>query len=186
MSRFTGPHQLDVDRSAYCADRFLVTTGARPRPLKLPGHEHLIDSTDFIDLTELSSRIVFIGGEFISFEFAHIARAGCSPVIVDRGECSLKDFDPVLVDLLIDRGRQVGIDLRRTTTIAGVEPSADGYRVTLDRAGTTEAIETDLVVRGAGRVADLDNLDLSAAGVEWGERGIRVAGHLQNTTNPAV
>ncbi len=186
-ARFTGSRQLEIDGVSYDADRFLVATGARPRPLDFPGHEHLIDSTDFLDLDELPARIVFVGGGFISFEFAHIAaRAGSSPVIVDRGERPLKGFDPDLVELLVQRGQQVGIDLRRTTTIVDVQPCEGGYQVTLEHAGTHERIETDLVVHGAGRVADLADLGLDAAGVEWGERGIQVADHLQNMTNPAI
>ncbi|MGB3761663.1 MAG: NAD(P)/FAD-dependent oxidoreductase [Ornithinimicrobium sp.] len=186
-ARFTGPHQLEIDGSPYDADRFLVATGARPRALDFEGHPHLIDSTDFLDLEELPARILFVGGGFISFEFAHIAaRAGSSPVIVDRGERPLKSFDPDLVELLVDRGQQVGIDLRRTTTIVDVRPSEGGYQVTLEHAGTHETIQTDLVVHGAGRVAELADLGLDAAGVEWDERGIRVAEHLQSTSNPAI
>jgi len=187
QARFTGPRQLEIDGVSYDADRFLVATGARPRPLDFLGHEHLIDSTDFLDLDALPARILFVGGGFISFEFAHIAaRAGSSPVIVDRGERPLKSFDPDLVELLVDRGREVGVDLRRTTTIVAVEPADRGYQVTLARAGTRETIEADLVVHGAGRVAELADLGLDAAGVEWGEHGIKVADHLQSTTNPAV
>ncbi len=186
-ARFTGPRQIDIDGASYDADRFLIATGARPRPLDFPGHEHLMDSTDFLDLDALPARILFVGGGFISFEFAHIAaRAGSSPVIIDRGERPLKNFDPDLVELLVDRGRDVGIDLRRTTSIVDVQPSDGGYQVTLDRAGTRETIETDLVVHGAGRVAELADLGLDVAGVEWGERGVKVADHLQSTTNPAV
>jgi glutathione reductase (NADPH) len=186
-ARFTGPRQVEIDGTPYDADRFLIATGARHRPLEFPGHEHLIDSTDFLNLEELPSRVLFVGGGFISFEFAHIAaRAGSSPVIVDRGERPLKNFDPDLVDLLVERGREVGIDLRRTTTIVEVQPSEGGYQVTLEQAGAQETIHTDLVVHGAGRVAELADLGLDAAGVEWGEHGMQVADHLQSTTNPAV
>jgi len=184
---FTGARRIEIEGRSYDADRFLVAAGARPRRLELPGHEYLIDSTDFLDLDGLPSRILFVGGGFISFEFAHIAaRAGSTAVIVDRGERPLKNFDPDLVELLVERGREVGIDLIRTTTIVAVQPSDGGYQVTLDQDGTRETIETDLVVHGAGRVAELDDLGLDAAKVEWGEHGIKVAGHLQSTTNPAV
>ncbi|MDP3968842.1 MAG: NAD(P)/FAD-dependent oxidoreductase [Nocardioides sp.] len=186
-ARFTGPRQLEIDGDSYEANRFLVATGARPRPLEFPGHEHLIDSTGFLDLESLPPRILFVGGGFISFEFAHIAtRAGSSAVIVDRGERPLKNFDPDLVELLVNRGREVGVDLRRTATIVDVQPANGGYQVTLEHAGAQETIETDLVVHGAGRVAELADLGLDAADVEWGEHGIRVADHLQSTTNHAV
>ena len=186
-AHFTDSHTLEINDTPYAADRFLVATGARPRALDFPGSEHLVDSTDFLDLDALPPRILFVGGGFISFEFAHIvARAGTSAVVVDRGERPLKSFDPDLVELLIDRSRQAGIEPRSLTSIVDVQPSEGGYRVTLEHDGTQETIETDLVVHGAGRVADLTNLGLDAAGVEWGEHGIQVADHLQSTTNPAV
>jgi len=186
-ARFSAANQIKVDGTPYDADRFLIATGARPRPLDFPGHEHLIDSTDFLDLNALPARILFVGGGFISFEFAHLAvRAGSTAVIVDRGERPLKNFDPDLVELLVDRGREVGVDLRRSTTISAVKRGDRGYQVTLERAGGRQTIETDLVVHGAGRVADLATLGLDAAGVEWGERGVSVDGHLQSTANPGV
>ncbi len=184
---FTDPVPQSMEEAAYDADRFLVATGARPRPLEFPGHEHLIDSTDFLDLEEVPSRILFVGGGFISFEFAHIAvRAGSAAIIIDRGERPLKGFDPDLVELLVDHGREVGIDLRRRTSIVNLHQSDTGYQVTLEHGGAQETIETDLVVHSAGRVADLADLGLDAAGVGWGEHGIHVADHLQSTTNPAV
>lgn len=39
---------------------------------------------------------------------------------------------------------------------------------------------------GRSRRCDLSGLDLDAAGVDWGKRGVSVASHLQSTTNPAV
>jgi glutathione reductase (NADPH) len=184
---FTGAQRIDIDDVRYDAHRFLVATGARPRPLDFPGHEHLIDSTDFLDLEALPERILFVGGGFVSFEFAHIAaRAGTSVVIVDRGELPLKGFDPDLVELLVDRGNEVGIDVRRTTTVTSVEQSGGGFSVTLEHGGDYETIKTDLVVHGAGRIADLSDLGLDAAGVEWREGGVQVHSHLQSPTNPAV
>ena len=186
-ARFTGPTRVEVDGTGFDAQRVLVATGARPRPLEFPGHEHLIDSTDFLDLDTLPARILFVGGGFVSFELAHLAaRVGSATVIVDRGPRPLTSFDPDLVELLVDRGRQVGVDVRRATTITGVEPSGRGFRVTLERNGQSETVETDLVVHGAGRVAALDGLGLDAGGVEWGQRGVHVSGHLQATTNPAA
>jgi glutathione reductase (NADPH) len=186
-ARFTDQTRVEIDGQPVEAGHFLIASGARPSPLGFPGHTHLIDSTDFLDLEALPARILFLGGGFISFEFAHIAaRAGSSPVIIDRGHRPLKGFDPDLVDLLVGRSANAGIDVRPLTTITSVEKAGTGYRVTLDRAGTVETLECDLVVHGAGRTADLSDLGLDAADVEWSERGVSVAGHLQSTTNPAV
>lgn len=187
LARFTGRTSIEIDGTRFEAKHFLIATGARPRPLDFPGHEHLIDSTDFLDLQVLPPRILFVGGGFISFEFAHIsARAGSAAVIVDRGARPLKGFDPDLVELLITRGAQAGVELQRMTTITAIEQSASGYQVSVERAGQLETLEFDLVVHGAGRTPEVAGLDLDAAGVEWDESGVHVAAHLQNTTNPGV
>ena len=184
---FETPNRLAVDGRAYESRHFLIATGAHPRPLGFPGAEHLIDSTAFLDLEELPARVLFVGGGFVSFEFAHIAaRAGASPVIVDRGSRPLKRFDPDLVDLLVARGAEVGIDVRAETTVSSVERVRSAYRVTVEVAGIEAVIETDLVVHGAGRLPQLSTLDLDAADVAYGLEGVTVAGHLQSSTNPAV
>jgi glutathione reductase (NADPH) len=186
-ARFEDEHRLVVDDVAYESAHFLIATGARPRPLDFPGHEHLIDSTAFLELEDLPRHVLFVGGGFVSFEFAHIsARAGARPMIIDRGVRPLKGFDPDLVDLLVERGADAGIEVRTQTTITAIEPTGSGYRVILDTAGNPTEIDTDLVVHGAGRIPQLSNLALDAANVAHDTAGVTVADHLQSTTNPAV
>lgn len=186
-ARFVDKNQLAIGGTTFQAEHFLIAAGARPRPMTFPGVEHMIDSTEFLDLKELPRRILFVGGGFVSFEFAHIAaRAGSTPVIIDRHPIPLSGFDPDLVELLISRGSNVGITVKRSTTVTGIESAAHGYRVALDNSGSPESAEFDLIVHGAGRIADLGHLGLDAAGVDHGDRGVRVAGHLQSITNPSV
>ncbi len=184
---FESEHRLVIGDMAYESTHFLIATGARPRPLDFPGHEHLIDSTDFLELEDLPRRVLFVGGGFVSFEFAHIAaRAGARPVIIDRGARPLKGFDPDLVDLLVARSADAGIEVRPETTITAIEAAGSGYRATLDTAGNPAEIDTDLVVHGAGRIPQLSKLALDAANVAHNTAGVTVAGHLQSTTNPDV
>ena len=184
---FEAANRLAVDGRTRESRHFLIATGAHPRPLDFPGAEHLIDSTAFLELAELPRRVLFVGGGFVSFEFAHIAaRAGAAAVIIDRGARPLSRFDPDLVDLLVARGEDVGIDMRRETTITSLQRVGSAFQVIVDTAGARSVIETDLVVHGAGRVPQLSNLHLDAAGVAYGTRGVAVADHLQSTTNPAV
>ena len=187
LARFTGSDSIEIGGTRYDAAHFLIATGARPRALNFAGHEHLIDSTAFLDLPVLPPRILFVGGGFISFEFAHIAaRAGSVPTIIDRGPRPLKAFDPDLVELLTARGTKAGIELQRSATITAIEKSESGYQATVERSGHTETMEFDLIVHGAGRTPDLTSLDLDSAGVDWDEHGVHVAPQLQSTTNSAV
>jgi len=49
-----------------------------------------------------------------------------------------------------------------------------------------KVFEAELVVHGAGRVPEIDDLNLAAAGVQVEERGIRVNEYLQSISNRAV
>jgi glutathione reductase (NADPH) len=186
-ARFTGPDRVDIDGTNLQFRHTLIATGARPRPLDFPGAEHLIDSTAFLYLERLPETILFVGGGFISFEFAHIAaRAGTTTVIVDHGPRPLRGFDPDLVELLVTRSNTVGIDVHRNTEIVDIQPTNGGFDVTVDDDGTQTTITVDLVVHGAGRQPDLARLDLDAANIANGPQGVTVAGHLQSTTNPRI
>ena len=184
---FTSPTALRVDDTVYESRTVLVATGARPRPLGFPGADQMIDSTKFLHLETLPRRIVFVGGGFISFEFAHIAaRAGSTVTIVDRGERPLRGFDPDLVDLLVARTLMAGIDVRPSSTVYRIESTGSDQRVQLDTPRGPESVDADLVVHGAGRIANLSTLGLDTAEVAHTDRGVTVAAHLQSTTNPAV
>lgn len=184
---FTSPSTIDVAGTVYEPRHVLIATGARPRPLGFPGADRVIDSTEFLHLKSLPKRIVFVGGGFISFEFAHIAaRVGSTVTIIDRGDRPLRGFDPDLVALLVARSAAVGIDVRPRTTIDEIDGTESGHIVRLDTPDGAEDLDADLVVHGAGRIPNLASLGLDAAGVANTDRGITVAPQLQSTTNPAV
>jgi glutathione reductase (NADPH) len=109
----------------------VIAAEARPVDLKIPGAEHPITSEQFLELDELPARIVFIGGGYISFEFAHLAaRAGAHATILHRGPRPLERFDPNLADQLVRRTRGIGIDvqLKVDSGVSLARPSASGCR----------------------------------------------------------
>ena len=50
----------------------------------------------------------------------------------------------------------------------------------------SNVLEADMVVHGAGRQANVDELELAAAGIEYTGRGIRVNEYLQSVSNHSV
>jgi glutathione reductase (NADPH) len=52
--------------------------------------------------------------------------------------------------------------------------------------GTERRFEADMAVHGAGRVPELDDLDLDKAGVKREKRGVTVNEYLQSVSNSAV
>ncbi|MGE3843366.1 MAG: NAD(P)/FAD-dependent oxidoreductase [Vicinamibacterales bacterium] len=187
-AKFVGPTTIAVAEDELQGRHVLVATGARPADLDLPGREHPITSEQFLELDELPSSIVFVGGGYISFEFAHVAaRAGARVTIVHRGERPLELFDPDLVDLLAARTRALGIDLQLRTDVTGIERSPEGFVVHTSTGDAAQRVEAALVVHGAGRVPEIDDLGLDTAGVAWDRRhGVTVNEYLQSVSNPAV
>jgi glutathione reductase (NADPH) len=186
-ARFVGPATLAVGADRLTGRRVLIAAGAMPIPLGFPGAERLTTSEQFLDLDRLPPRIVFVGGGFISFEFAHVAaRAGVEATILHRGARPLEAFDPDLVDLLVKRTRELGIRVELGVEVRAVERDGGRLVVRGTRSGEEMRFETDLAVHGAGRAPQLDDLDLEAAGVKRERRGVVVNEFLQSVSNPAV
>ncbi|GAA2594494.1 NAD(P)/FAD-dependent oxidoreductase [Dactylosporangium fulvum] len=186
-ARFLDERSLEVGEDVLVGDHVVVASGAWPARLGIQGENHLTRSDQFLDLQELPRRIVFVGGGYIAFEFGHIAaRAGATVTILHRGARPLKHFDQDLVARLMERTHDVGIDVRTGTTVTGVEGAPGNFRVTTSTDSRPEVFETDMVVHAAGRAPELDDLDLSTAGVEFDRHGIRVDSHLRSVSNPAV
>jgi glutathione reductase (NADPH) len=186
-ARFVGPTAVQVEKDVLEGRYVLIGAGAKPVDLEIPGTEHLTTSDRFLELEELPSRILFVGGGYISFEFSHIAaRAGAQVTLLHRSARPLGGFDPDLVDLLVERTRKLGIDVHLETEVGAVERTGRGLTVQASTGNEMRTFEADLVVHGAGRVADIDDMALEKAGIEWEGRGVRVNEYLQSVSNASV
>jgi glutathione reductase (NADPH) len=187
-ARFTAPTTLEVGSEVHQARHVVIATGARHAPLGIPGEEHLVTSTGFLDLPALPQRVLFVGGGYIALEFAHVAaRSGSEVRVVHRGTRPLEAFDPDLVEQLLETTRELGVEVVLQTTVTGVERRGDEFVVATRTGDGTGEFVADLVVHAAGRVPEIDELDLDAAGIARVEHGgVEVNQYLQSVTNPAV
>lgn len=164
-----------------------IAAGAKPAVLGISGEEYLTTSTEFLELEKLPTRIVFVGGGYIAFEFAHVAiRAGAKVTILHCGPRPLGGFDPDIVETLAAATREIGIDLVLDTAVESVEKDGDGFKVTASSHDSRTVFECDMVIHAAGRTPDIDDMELQAANVERGKKGIRVNEFLQSVSNPLV
>ena len=186
-ARFTGPTTVRVGEETLVGRYVVIATGQAPADLEIPGAEHLTTSDQFLELDELPKRILFIGGGYIAFEFAHVAaRVGSQITVLHRGLRPLALFEPDLVDQLVERTRELGIDVHLGTEAIGIEKSSAQLTVRAVASGKTGMFQTDMVVHAAGRVPEIKDLDLDAAGIEWEKRGVRVNEFLQSVSIPSV
>ncbi len=186
-ARFTGPTTLQVETNVLHARHVLIASGATPAPLNISGEEHLIDSTDFLELEELPKEIVFVGGGYIALEFTHLAtRAGAKVTVLHRGERILEGFDPDLVSQLADSTRELGATIHTGMTVKAITKKGARFTVCASQGDKELCFDCDLAVHAAGRVPNLDGLDLDTAGVDRERNGITVNEYLQSVSNPVV
>jgi len=177
-ARFLEPYSQDVDRTKVKGKYIVVATGAKPVKLGIEGEEHMITSEQFLELDKLPDEIVFVGGGFISFEFAHVAaRAGAKVTILQRTNRVLKGFDPGMVDILVKATKDAGIDVITEKEPVSIEKSDRSYLVT-SKDGDT--FKCGLVVNGAGRIPATDNLGTDLAGISTEKGRIIVNEYMQS------
>jgi len=186
-ARFVGRSMIQVGEESLEGRYVVIAAGQKPADLKIPGVELLTTSEQFLELDNLPSRILFIGGGYISFEFAHLAvRAGAHATILHRGDRPLQAFDGDLVEKLVAHSRNLGIDVRTRAPVTRVTATGNGVGVWAGTARGEERFDADIAVHGGGRVPAIHELALDAAGVAFTPKGITLNEHLQSVTNPSV
>jgi glutathione reductase (NADPH) len=186
-AKFAGPHTIAVDGRTIEAKHIVIATGSKPRKLPIEGAEHLITSDDVLSERVLPREIIFIGGGVIAMEFSHVyARAGAKVTILEVLPRLLGEMDKDAVAEILKESARIGIDVRTEVKINRIAPLNGRLRVTFEQGGQEHMFDADRVVNGAGRVADVEALDL-AAGEVTEERGrIKVDDYLRSVSNPAV
>ena len=187
--KFISENQLEIDGETIEGEKILLAVGGRPRPLEISGEEHITLSDQFMNLKELPQRVVFIGGGYISLEFAHVAsRAGSDVTILERGDRILKKFDATIIEHVEDHAKSIGIDLIKSAKVKSISKDSSGeLKVEFEQDGKSQTLDCDLVVHGAGRTPNLDGLDLPAANIAFDEKkGIEIDDALCSVSNPRV
>jgi 3-phenylpropionate/trans-cinnamate dioxygenase ferredoxin reductase subunit len=115
-------------------DRLLLTTGAVPRPLSVPGAEELAphylrtieDSQALKAAFVPGARVVVVGGGWIGLEAAAAARnAGSDVVVLEYAELPLlRVLGPEMAEVFAGLHREQGVDLRSGVRIASARAGA--------------------------------------------------------------
>jgi glutathione reductase (NADPH) len=186
-ARFLGPDRVEVGDRVLEADKIVIATGSKPRPLDIAGAEHLITSEDILEMAELPERLVFIGGGVIALEFAHVfARAGVEVTILEALPRLLPRLDPDAVAKLHAESERIGIAVATGVEVEDVAQVDGALEVRFVHEGAQKTVLADRVANGTGRVPDFDGLDLTAGGIDHEGTRIAVDAHLRSVSNGRV
>lgn len=186
-ARFISDNQLEIGDELIEANKIVIATGAKPRSLKIPGAEYALTSTDFLNLQELPDSLLFIGGGYIAFEFAHIAaRCGAEVTIVHRGEFPLENFEQDIVKHLVDATKELGVKIVMETEVNEIKKEGSIFKVLGTKNNHSQEFSAEAVFNSSGRLPGIFDLDLNKAGIDFSEKGVAVNEFLQSTSNPQI
>jgi pyruvate/2-oxoglutarate dehydrogenase complex dihydrolipoamide dehydrogenase (E3) component len=186
-ARFVGPQEVEADGGRVRARRIVVATGSSPAIPPIAGLAevpHLTNETVF-DLTERPEHLIVIGGGPIGCELAQaFRRLGAAVTVLEMLSILPKD-DPAAVAVVRAQLRADGIDLREEVSVKAVARDGNGVAVTVEKANGAQRISGSHVLLAAGRRANVDGLDLEAAGIAYGPKGIKVDARLRTSNRRA-
>lgn len=185
--RFQRPDLLIAGDALIRARRFVVATGSRPAIPPVPGLDRsgYLTNESVFELRERPDHLIIMGGGPIGVELAQaFRRLGSAVTLVERLKILPRD-EPEAVAVVRESLRKEGVELFEYAEISSVARGDGKVEVAIRTDSGAQKLTGTHILVSAGRVPDLDGLNLSAVGIEHGPAGIKVDARMR-TTNKKV
>jgi len=184
---FLDPHRVRVGEVVLEAERILVATGSRTGVPQIDGLDEVgwIDHVSALDLTELPGSLLIVGAGAVGLEFGQIfARFGSRVTIVDAEERIAPAADAEASETLARALCDEGIEIATSVFVKSVRREGAEVVAAIAPRNGSEAYEAsaETVMLAAGRVPNVEGLNLAAAGVKSTKAGIAVDKRLRTST----
>jgi pyruvate/2-oxoglutarate dehydrogenase complex dihydrolipoamide dehydrogenase (E3) component len=171
------------------ASLIVINTGCRSAALSINGMDTIpaLDPPSVMELDELPSHLVILGGGYVGLEFGQMFhRFGSEVTIVEMGPRLAAREDPqicaALSDILAEDGIQILLNAK-AQRVGGV-PGAIEIEVAL--ADGTRTLRASHLLVAVGRTPNTDALKLEAAGVETDSKGFIKVNDRLETSAPEI
>ncbi|MEE4289579.1 MAG: dihydrolipoyl dehydrogenase [Erythrobacter sp.] len=177
-ARFTSPHSVRVGDETVTAKDIVIATGSSVTPL--PGIEvdnagkRIVDSTGALDLDEVPSHLVVIGGGVIGLELGSVwRRLGSKVTVVEYLDQLLPGMDEEVRKEAGKIFKKQGMELNLGQKVTGATRKGDAVSLSVEpsNGGEAETIEASHVLVAIGRRPHTDGLGLDAIGLQPNNRG---------------
>lgn len=182
-AHFVGRREVEAGGQRIKAKFFVVATGSSPFVPPIEGLDDVPYFTNetIFDQTERPDHLLIIGGGPIGIEMAQAhRRLGARVTLVETRTIMAKD-DPELVAIVREKLLAEGVQLIEGAMVKKVSSKKAGLTLSLSRDGKSEEIDGTHLLVATGRRANVDGLNLEAAGIEYSPRGIKTDKRLRST-----
>ena len=191
---FQSPHVVEVEKDGKTfqveGEQIFINTGSSafiPPIEGLKGNPYVYTSEGLLNLTELPSRLVIIGGGYIGVEFSSIyASFGSKVTILQDGDIFLPREDEEIAGAVRESLESRGIRVMTGVKVKALEQAEGKALVAVDNGKEVKKLEAEAVLVATGRRPNTAGLNLEAAGVEIGPRGGIVTDDSLTTTAPHI
>lgn len=158
-------------------DKIFINTGSTPRIPNISGirdNPYVYFSENLMNLDKLPKTLVIIGGGYIGLEFASIyTNFGSKVTVLNHSEKFLKREDEDIANEIQLVMEKQGVSFEFGTEIESINKDESKKLATVNftQGGSSNSIESEAVLLATGRKPNIDNLNLSFAGVETNSRG---------------
>jgi len=187
-AKFIGPSAIEVDGQRLEFDRAVIATGGRPAEPPIPGLKETgyYTNENIFTITELPRRMAIIGGGPIGCELAQaFRRFGSQVTILNDAEHILPREDQDAAELIHRQFVGEGITIINGAKIIRAERRGADNVIFYDMNGKPHEAACDVILSAAGRVPNVEGLNLEAAGVNYSREGVMVDDRLR-TSNPKI
>ncbi|MGW4121779.1 mercuric reductase [Nocardia sp. NPDC004711] len=194
-AHFTGPKSVEVastdgGRRQISAPVIVIDTGARPKPLAIPGADQVpvLDSTSIMELDQLPEHLIIVGGGYIGLEFGQMFRRfGSEVTIVQHAAHLLTREDEDVSEEVAALLRDDGITVSTSSKPVRVAPADGGrLRLTVRTDDGERQLEGSHLLSAIGRIPNTEALTPEVAGVRLDDHGFVEVDEYLNTTVPGV
>ena len=184
-ARFVDKNTVEVNGEHIRAKHIVIATGSYAFIPNVPGSELGGTSDDVFAWEELPESVSIIGAGYIAVELAGVLHAlGVKTDLFVRKGGPLRGFDQGIVEVLVEEMKINGQPLHTHKVPQKLEKLDNGDIQIYFEDGTTHTSQK--VIWAVGRKANIQQLNLEAAGVELTERGFIQVDEYQNTTTPGI
>jgi NAD(P) transhydrogenase len=176
VASFVNPNTVQVENSRgvaqYCGEHIVIATGTRPAVSdKVPiNGRNIINSDQILLMPEIPKTLIVVGGGVIGVEYTCMfATLGVRIILVEKRPRLLEFADSEMVEALSYHLRDSRVTMRLNEEVQSVEEGPGGTVVA--NLQSRKKLSGDALLYAIGRQGSVDELNLTAAGVEADNRG---------------
>ncbi len=183
---FNSPHEIQVGSKKLSAKNFIIATGSVIADFPIPGLKEagFITSDHALEMREMPESMIVLGAGPVATELAQFfCRIGVKVSLIQRSGHIFSSSDEDLARPVEAQLREEGMDVYTGTKLTQFTRNSNLTTAHFTHEGQEKTVAAQTVLQALGRRANIDGLNLEAAGVDLDRGKIKVDLEMRTSQN---